>query len=366
MIFSIKQAELLPVLQSVARSCGVKAQLPVLGNILISAHDGQLKLSATNLEVGVVKSVTAEITEEGEVTVPSRTLVEIVSNLSGQQLEFTASADQLKITTKGFSSQMNGIPASEFPVIPMAGTNEVALDAQILVQSLPEVAFSSAVDEGRPVLTGILTEIKDKKLQLVATDGYRLAFKTVEVGESAAFKALIPRKTLEEVVRLISESDHDQLKISTSENQNQMVFTIGETTLSSRLIDGQFPAWERIVPTEVKTTIHIDRTALLKAVKLSAVFARNEANVIRLQTQEGKLVLNSEAKELGSQTNELDAKIDGQEMNIAFNAKFVQEALNGIPSAQVVFEFSGPLSAARIKPLGEEQLSYIIMPINLS
>lgn len=366
MIVNIDQVALLPVLQSVSRSCGVKAQLPVLNNLLLSAKEGKLRISATNLEVGVVKVVPAEIVEEGEVTVPSRTLVDIVSNLNGQTLELNATDDQLKITSPGFSSSVNGISAAEFPVIPMAGTNEISLEAAILLKSLPEVAFSAAVDEGRPVLTGILTEMKDKKLQMVATDGYRLAFKTVEIGDSADFKALIPRRTLEEVARLISESEEDKIAISTSENQNQMVFSLAETTLSSRLIDGQFPAWERIIPTEIKTTIKVDKNILLKAVKLSAVFARNEANVIRFQVGADKIVLTSEAKELGSQSNEVVAEITGEDMTIAFNAKFVQDALTALPGSKATIELSGPLAAARIKPAGGEDLSYIIMPVNLS
>lgn len=366
MIINISQTALLPVLQSVSRSCGVKAQLPVLNNLLFSAKEGKLRISATNLEIGVVKAVSAEIIEEGEVTIPARTLVDIVSNLNGQTLELKSSDDQLSITSPGFSAQINGISATEFPVIPMAGNNEVSLEAAVLLKSLPEVAFSAAVDEGRPVLTGILTEMKDKKLQMVATDGYRLAFKTVEVEEPAAFKALIPRRTLEEVARLISESEEDKVAISTAENQNQMVFSLGDTTLSSRLIDGQFPAWERIIPTEIKTTIKIDKNTLLKAVKLSAVFARNEANVIKFQISGNKMVLTSEAKELGSQTNEVEIVSSGEDMTIAFNAKFVQDALTALPGAKAVIELSGPLAAARIKPADGEDLSYIIMPVNLS
>lgn len=366
MNFSVQQSVLFPVLQSVSRSCGMRSQLPVLANVLISARSGELKISATNLEVGVVKSLPAEVGEEGEVTVPARTLVDIVANLNGQKLDFVASEDQLKISTSGFSSQMNGIAASEFPVIPLAGSNEVLIKAEILTQTLPEVSFSAAVDEGRPVLTGILTEIKDGKLQFVATDGYRLAHRTVPVEEKTSFKALIPRKTLEEVARLIAEDSAEEIKVSTSENQNQMIFEFGNTSLSSRLIDGQFPAWEKIIPAEYKATLTVDRQALLKAVKLSAVFAKNEANVIKFQVVDQKLVLASEAKELGSQTNEINAEVSGEEMTIAFNAKFVQDALSAAPTAQVMFELSGPLSAAAVKPIGEEGLQYIIMPVNLS
>ena len=366
MQFKIQQQDFYPLLQSVSRSCGVKAQLPVLNNVLISAAAGKVTLSATNLEVGVIKSVAAEVIEEGDITIPARTLVDVTSNLSGLLIEFSSTADQLKITAPGFSSQMNGIPASEFPAIPLASEDEVTLDAQGLVKSLPEVGFASAVDEGRPVLTGILTEIKGKKLQLVATDGYRLAHKIMDVKQEHSFKALIPRRTLEEVVRLIGEDDIDLVKVATSENRNQMIFSFGSTTLSSRLIEGQFPSWEKIIPAEIKTTLIVDRLSFLKAVKLSAVFSRLEANVVKLQNTENSLTLTSEGKELGSQKNEVPVTSEGEEMTIAFNTKFLSEALSACPGAQVKILLSGNLSAAVIKPVSEEGLQYVIMPVNLN
>lgn len=366
MKFTILQQDLIAPLSAVSRSCGVKSQLPVLGNVLLQTDQGRLKLSATNLEIGVVKSIKVEVEEEGDVTVPAKTLVDVISNLSGEKIEFESTADQLKISTPTFSSTMNGIPAAEFPNIPLTGKEAVSVDPQILAKSLPQVTFSAAVDDGRPVLTGILTEIKDRKLQLVATDGYRLAHKIVNAQEDVQFKALIPRRTFEEVMRLISEEEVDTVKISISDDQNQMIFTFGNTQLSSRLIEGQFPAWEKIIPAEAKARIVLEKGELLKAVKLASVFAKTEANILRLKNLPTKLVLTSEAKELGNQKKEVDAQSEGEEIQIAFNTKFLQDALSALATSQVILELSGNLSAAVIKPMGEEGLQYIIMPVNLS
>lgn len=366
MKLNILQQDLWPALQAVSRSCGVRSQLPVLGNILLQTEEGRLKLSATNLEIGVVKTVKADVVEEGEITVPAKTFVEMIGNLSTENLEISSTADQISIITPTFSSQMNGISANEFPTIPLTGKQSISIDPKILAKALPQIVFASAAEDGRPVLTGILTEIKDKKMQLVATDGYRLAHKSMDVAETAAFKALVPRKTFEEIVRLISEEEADQVEIATSDDQNQIIFKFGGTVVSSRLIEGNFPSWEKIIPTDIKARVIIDRGEVLKAVKLASVFARSEANIVKIQNLADKLVLTSEAKELGSQKKEVDAKSEGEEIKIAFNAKFLQDALGAFSASQATLEFSGNLSAAAIKPIGEEGLQYIIMPVNLS
>lgn len=366
MKFNILQQDFYPAVSAVARSCGIRSQLPVLGNILISAIGDTLKLSATNLEIGVVKALKAEIIEEGEVTVPAKTLVEMISNLPAEKVEFISGVDQIEISTPSFSSKINGISAAEFPAIPLTGKEEIIIDAENLIKSLPQVIFAAAADDSRPILTGILTEIKNNKLQFVATDGYRLAHKIVDSTRDVNLKTLIPRRTFEEIIRLISEDSADKVKISISDDRNQIIFEFGDTLLSSRLIEGQFPAWEKIIPTDSKAKLTVERQELLKAVKLASVFAKNEANIIRLQNTSEKIILTSEAKELGNQAKEVEAKIEGEEIKIAFNAKFLQDALSALNTNQVIFSLSGPLSAAVLKPVGEEGLQYIIMPVNLS
>lgn len=368
----IQQSELFPVLQSVARSCGIKTTLPVLSNVLLSTSEGKLVLSATNLELGVIKKVDAQIIEEGEITVPARTFVEIIASLTGSTIELESFQELLKITTPSFSANLNGISAQEFPAIPLASDHGITLDGKILKESIPEIVFAAAADEGRPVLTGILTEIKKGSLELVATDGFRLAHKSVKTSQvnGLGFRSLIPRRTFEEVVRLIAEEpslkDSSSIDVATTENQNQMIFKIGDTQLSSRLIEGQFPSWEKIVPANFTNKTVIDRADLLKAVKLASVFARGEANIIKLQTSNNKLKLASEGRELGTQQTELEAVSEGEDITIAFNAKFLQDALAAATSAKVLIHFSGNLTPAVIKPDADEELEYVIMPIRVS
>lgn len=366
MRLTILQQDLWPVLQSVARSCAFRAQLPVLGNILISARDGELTLSATNLEIGVVKKLKASTEEDGELTVPAKTLVEVIGNLSGESIDLSAAGEILEVSTPSFSSKINGISAAEFPAIPLAGQKTVTIPAIMLTKSLPQVGFAAASDDGRPILTGILTEIKDHKLELVATDGYRLTHRIVPTKQGLNFKALVPKKTFDEVVRLLGEDSAESVQISTSDNQNQIIFEFGNTQLSSRLIEGQFPAWEKIVPQTTVSKIIVDRQELLKSVKLASVFARSEANVIKLNNSDGKLTLQSEAKDLGSQKRSLDALTQGDEVKIAFNAKYLQDALMAFNFDKVSLEFSGNLSAAVMRPVGDDGLEYIIMPVNIS
>lgn len=372
MKFSILQQDLLPALSSVARST-TKSTLPVLSHILLETEDGKLKLSATNLEIGVVKRINAQINDEGSITIPAKTLVDVVSSLGGENIEFESSQELLKISTNNFNASINGIASTEFPTIPLSGEQSALIDAGLLSETLPQITFAAASDEGRPVLTGILTEVKKDSLELVATDGFRLAHKRskIELNSGKTFKSLIPRRTFEEVARIIhedfgSEKSTEKVEISTSENQNQMIFKVGQTQISSRLIEGNFPNWEKIIPTEFENRTVIDRLDLLKGVKLASVFAKDNSSVVKIQTKEGGLIITSQAKELGSQETEISAQTEGGEIIIAFNAKFLIDALSANSSTQVAIEFSGNLSPALIKPIGQEGLEYVVMPIRLS
>src|SRR3989344_3149570 len=319
MKLEVLQQDLLPAIQSVSRSVGVKSTLPVLGNILLATESSRLKIAATNLEIGVIK----------------------------------------------FSAEINGIPASEFPVIPTSTEDSVSFKRQIL-KDYARVMFAASGDGGRPVLTAILTSAHLGKLDLVATDGFRLAHQQVILPEQkVSFKSLIPKKTLEEVLRIIDEDSADEVLLSTSANQNQIIFNIGKTIVSSRLIEGNFPAWEKIIPTEYKTRIIIDRVSLAQAIKLASVFAKTEANVITFDISQ-EVIVSSETKELGAQTNELDCQIEGEPLKIAFSAKFLADAVSASDAASLMIEFSTPLSPALIKPIGIEGLEYIVMPVRQS
>lgn len=369
MKLSILQQDLLPALQAVSRSSGVRSTLPVLGNILLSSDGSRLKVAATNLELGVIKYAPAEILEPGDITIPAKTFTEIISSLSSSKVELDSQAEVLSLSSGEFKAKLNGIAASEFPVIPLAEGKGVSFKKEVLI-SCGQILFAAAVDEGRPILTGILTQASAGILDFVATDGFRLAHRQVKLADSkVSFKALIPRRTFEEVLRIIDEDladEEGEVEIETSANQNQVVFKIGQTTLSSRLIEGKFPAWENIIPEKSVARAMVEKDQLLKATKLASVFAKTEANTVTLKVGAGKIILSSEAKELGSQENEVEGQIEGESLQIAFNVKFLLDALSAAPSTQLMIEFSGPLSPALIKPVGAEGLQYIIMPVRLS
>lgn len=366
MKFTVLQQDLLPSLQAVARSVGYKSTLPVLDNLLLAQEGDRLKIAATNLEVGVIKYIKVEEGVEGEITVPAKTLVELISGLGPNKVTIESSGEVMTVQSGKLKATVNGISAAEFPAIPISSDKGITFPKEAFMSS-SQILFASAVDEGRPVLTGILTDVSGGKLDFVATDGFRLAHRQLSLPDSKIqFKALIPRRTFEEVLKLISEEEVDEINIASSENQNQAIFNLGNSIVSSRLIEGQFPAWNKIIPQTIVGRAIVEKDELLKAVKLAAIFAKNEANILVLTTKKGLLKLESHAKEVGGQENEMEGEVEGEELKIAFNTKFILDAVSASPASQIMIEFSGPLSAALIKPVGVEGLEYIVMPVRLS
>lgn len=369
MRIKILQQDLAGSLQSVSRSVGVKASLPVLGNILFEAEGNILRISATNLEVGVIKEINTEVIEGGAITIPSKTLNEVISSLAGLEIEFFTEGELLKIEAGKFKADLNGIAASEFPAIPQSGANGFKIPKELFKETIPQISFASAVDEGRPVLTGILTEIKESRFEVVATDGFRLAHKTFtnEKLSGINFKALIPRKTLDELVKLIGdEADVEEVEVSTTDNQNQVVFKVGRTILSSRLIEGNFPTWEKIIPSKFVTDTIIEKDELIKGLRLASVFARTEANVIKLNIKKAGIQITSETRELGHQDAEVGAEVSGDEIQVAFNSRYLLDAVSNCPGDKHRISFSGSLSPTLVKPMEEQGLEYIVMPIRIN
>lgn len=366
MKFTVLQQDLLPVLQAVSRSVGVRSTLPVLDNILLSVEGQKLKIAATNLEIGVIKFLSVEVIAPGEITIPAKTLVELISGLGQEKITLDSEGEVLTIQSGKLKANINGIAAAEFPAIPLSGGLDISFPKEAFLTS-SQVLFAAAVDEGRPVLTGILTDVDGGRLDFVATDGFRLAHRKLDLAEKKAqFKSLIPRRTFEELLRIISEEEVEEIKIAASENQNQVVFSLGNTIVSSRLIEGTFPAWEKIIPQQNVSRALVDKEEFLKAIKLAAIFAKNEANIVVLTTKKGLLKLESHTKQLGSQENEIEGEVEGEELQIAFNTKFLLDAVFNAPSSQIMMEFSGALSAVLIKPIGVEGLEYIVMPVRLN
>lgn len=367
MKFICLQQDLLPSLQMAARSVGVHASLPVLENILLSAENKKLKIAATNLEIGVIKFINVEGLEDGQITVSAKTLLELVAGLKQIKLEFESDSNILKLKAGKLKASINGVSASEFPVIPLSEKG-VDFKKEILL-GCSQILFAAAVDEGRPILTGVFTSINSGKMDFVATDGFRLAHRQVNLKEAKSdLKVVIPKRTFEEVLRIMDEDleDLDMITISPSPDQNQVVFKIGEVIVSSRLIEGNFPSWEKFIPQKFSTRALVDKEDLVKALKLASIFARSGSNIVTLKLEDNKINLESQAKEMGSQQNEVEAQVEGEALEIAFNPKFLLDAVSAVTSSQMMMEFSGSLSPTLIKPIGIEGIEYIVMPVRIS
>jgi len=373
MIIQVLQENLSNAITTTSRFASVKAQLPVLANILLSAKKNKLIISATNLEMSISLSVGAKVKKDGDITVPARVVNDLVNNLKPGQINISSKKERLSIKTSGFSSDLSGMNSSDFPKIPQSISGKaIDLLRDDFYSSLSQVLFSVSVDETRPVLTGVLVIMNKSGMVLVSTDGFRLSqkkltLKGISVKEG---KIIIPKNTLVELLRL--SNDEKSIKFLIDEKENQVMFGISDAVLSSRIIDGEFPDFERIIPKESQVSMNVDKEELLRAIKLASVFARDAANVVKLSVKKSSLEVSAESSQSGSQVTEVDAKVntnrslpkDGFE--IAFNYRFLEEFLNAISGDDVRIEFSQENAPGVFLDPKDKDFLHIIMPVRLN
>src|SRR3954451_23545091 len=282
------QEHLAEGLTVVGRVVPSKSTLPVLSNVLLTTRDGELQLTANNLELSVAHRVPAAVESEGDITLPARLLADYVALLDhGQkvQLELNAKTHKVHLACGRYEANVAGIDAEDFPPVPaVSGGSSFSVPAGLLKQAISEVVFAAAPDDTRPVLAGVLVKVGGGALTLAAADGFRLAVRTVDLPEGGPeLTMIVPAKTLTEVARLLSDSEDEQVAINTTANGNQIYFAFGKTEITSRLIEGQFPDYNRIIPAESKTKIKLSTGDFLRATRAAAVFARDNSNIVRLE-----------------------------------------------------------------------------------
>ncbi len=350
------------------RSISSKAQLPILANVLLRTDKNRLQISATNLETGITLWLGAKVEEEGEITIPAKILTEIVASLPAGKIDLEVKENSLKISSEGYDASLNGIPAAEFPKLPTYSPDSLfSFPSEKLLEAINQVAFSAATDEGRPVLTGVLFKLQEKRLSLVATDGYRLSLKTIEMETPVkeAISLLLPAKTLMEVGRIIADEKAQAVQMGFTKEQNQVVFVFADLELFSRVIEGEFPDYTKIIPQSFSTKVALDRESFSRAVKVVSIFARDSANIIKLKIDKNSLQMSANSPQVGENKNSLEAKLEGEESEIAFNYRFVQGFLGAVVSPEVSLEMSGPLNPGIFRAVGEESYLHIIMPVRL-
>ncbi len=373
MKLSVLQENLARGLATVSRSVASRAQLPVLSNILLTTDQGRLKLSATNLETGINHWLGAKVEKEGAISIPAKILAESVASLPTEKVELEARENNLLVNCGQYQAEFNGLAATEFPKIPsVKGKPDLSFASDSLTRAINQVAFAAAQDEGRPVLTGVLLLVKGKDLILAATDGYRLSLKKIPttkgITESKELKKglIIPSRTLTELARATGEKEQEKnIGLTITERANQVIFSTPDTEIVSRLIEGKYPDYEKIIPNKGKTNLMIDVVELIRAVRAAAIFAREAANIIRFQIDKKGLEITANTAQVGRNRVRLEAKVKGVGSKIAFNSRYLLDFLGTIESEQINLEISGSLNPGVFTVKGDQSYLHIIMPVRV-
>jgi DNA polymerase-3 subunit beta len=365
-----RPAVLSQALQIVSRAISSRTTLPILNNILIETTSEGLALTATNLEIGIRKVVPAEVSMEGGTTAPARLLTDFVSTLPDEDLEMTldGATQSLSLRCARFDTHIKCIEAEEFPPGPRPDEGdrlEVALDE--LVSAVEQTQMAASTDEARPVLTGVLVQIQGGALTMAATDGHRLAVRKLAATGPADLEAslIVPARALAELSRVL-KGEPGKVEVIISKARNQVFFKAGSSELTSRLIDGKYPNYAQVIPSKSSTKVKVSTSELTQTVRAVSLFARDSANVIRVKAQPGALILSATTNEVGDSKAEMAADVDGSDIQIAFNARYVLDALGVISDDEVELLFDGPLSPGLLRPPGKDHYLYVIMPVRVA
>ena len=376
MKFSCLQENLAKGLAIVGRAVATRSTLPVLSNILIATDEGRLKLSATNLEVGINCWIGAKVEEDGATTVPARLLTDFANSLPPERIDgqLVTRTQTLNLKCARYEANIKGIDAQEFPLIlALSEDTGIELEPTTLREIIGQVSFAAAIDETRPVLTGVLTEMAGALLTMAAADGFRLSVRSTELpAESeASASVIVPAKALQELAR-VSAEESEPIRMTIAPNRSQIFFRMTDIDLISQLIEGTFPDYKQIVPKSHATHTVVDTGELLKAVKIASFFARDAANIIRLRIAPGeegmggRVTIMATSAELGDNVSELEAAVEGEPIEIAFNSKYLIDVLTVMSTPQVSLQTSSPSSPGVIMPVGDESFVHVVMPMHIA
>ncbi|HEY8694147.1 MAG TPA: DNA polymerase III subunit beta [Chloroflexota bacterium] len=357
----------------VNRAVSTRSTMPILSNILLATDGPRLRLSATNLELSINCWIDAEIDQEGRVAVPARLLQEFVNSLPSApvSMELNPSNRVVKMHCLRTDGNIRGVNADEFPAIPTVEDGAVfPQPAHVLKEMINQVAIAAATDDSRPIFTGVLTKI-GQSITMVAADGFRLGLRSAEQegGPEQEITLIVPAKSLLELARILPDGkgQDEIVEIALTPNKNQVMFKTASVELVSRLIEGQFPNYQQIMPKEWKTQVVVPTSEFLNAAKTASFFARDSANIVRLHIESGELTVRAESTELGDNESKIDAVVEGEpSADIAFNAKYLTDALNVVESEQIKLEIVNAGSPGVIRPVDSTDYVHVIMPMATS
>jgi len=375
MKISVLQENLAHGLNTVSRAVSPRSTLPVLANVLVATDEGRLRLSATNLELGITCWIGAKIQEEGSTTVPARTFTELVSTLADKQVDMslTVRTQTLNMRCGSSNTDLKCIDSQEFPPMPMPDLADgIQINVADFKEMIQQVAFAASTDEARPVLTGVLVTVSGEKITLAAADGFRLSVRKAALSSAVPrpVSATIPARTLTELARIAGDGDQ-AITIRLPPGRGQVIFHMKDVELVSQLIEGPFPDYEQIIPRGYQTRSVLSTSAFLKACKQAEIFAREGSHIARInitpggELKPGTIMISGQSEETGFNQTEIDASIEGPPLLIAFNVRFLREVLDVIKTPNVALETTLDTAPGVIRPVGEDGFLHVIMPMHL-
>jgi DNA polymerase-3 subunit beta len=373
---TVLQENLARGLGIVSKAVSPRSTLPVLANVLIASDEGRLRLSATNLELGITCWIPARIEEEGSTTVPARTFNDLVSTLPAEQvhLQLDLQTQTLNVRSGSSTNDIKCIDAQEFPPLPVPDLEgAVQINSGDFREMIHQVAFAASSDEARPVLMGVLIQVEKDRMTMAAADGFRLSVRKALLAApvAAPVSAIVPAQALKELARVAGDGN-EPVYMTLPKGRGQVIFRVKDVEVVSQLIDGTFPDFQQIIPRSYKSRTLVSTAALLKACRQAEIFAREGSNVARLNIksaqgdlQPSEVEISAVSEETGKNETIVEATVDGSGLLIAFNVKFLREALEVIRTPNVALETSAPNAPGVIRPVGDDDFLHVIMPMHL-
>jgi DNA polymerase-3 subunit beta len=364
MEFTCSREALSKGINVVQRAVANRGPLPILSNVLLRTVEESLMITATDLDVGIEVRVPARVQIEGSVAIAARDLSDIIGKLPNSDVALTVGEAQ-KATLNCARSRFV-LPVQnpeEFPQLPRADADATLLqiEASELVRGIRQTAFAAAKDD-KSIISGMLVSLQDGRMEVVATDGYRLAWRTWETPATGSFRVIVAARTMNEVARLVSGSEAEQLTLALA--RNQVLVTLGDRYMTLRTIDGNFPQYRQIIPASFVHEILLDRALLQEAVERITIMAsEREGKVVNLRFEAGQLVLQAQTTDRGEAEESLPIDHEGESIGIAFNGGFLLDALKALEGETVRFQLSGPLQPACIESLEDPTYHCLLMPI---
>lgn len=364
MKLQVTQENLSKALNNVAKIATTRNTLPILSNVLLKTVDNRLCVAATDLNIAITQYIGSKVTEEGSITVPARLTQDFISSLPPGTIELKLEETKLKISTDQHRSTINGTSSEDYPVMPKIKNGQKwKTNSEALKKALNQTIIAASNDEARPVLTGVNFHSENKKLFLVATDSYRLAEKLLSEAKDD-IDVLVPASSLQDLLRVLDTASEE---VEITSDEQQILFKTGDTELVTRLIDGKFPDYKRLIPAKFETSAILSRSELANITKVSSLFARETGGSVALEVDSDKKEINmsSMASQVGENSANAAAKETKGSGKITLNSRFIIDALNAIDSEEIFIGFNQKLEPFIIKKANEKEDDYkhIIMPL---